>query len=367
MQSTLIRFTSSEYIDSYLSGNLYLSSLSAFWDLREGRIPYGMAVTEERIRAAIDGVHKWRQDFSEGVIAQIPRNEVAPIFDTVGDRIIHDVRFRLSAYKYCNLLCFFRIDAEDGGKGLMDADNSALILRDHGIDITAGRLGAMEPSEVQALMEKVIKPNLLLSTQKKHTVQLPSLEMDKFGDVVIVIKDELEFVKRIKTAVEKWGEGCIMGDVRYHDLLDRVDPAAMQRNSVTIISSQAQGDHTDKASFAADGVFNMSILDDMKNIFWRGSLDKYSGYASQKEWRVCWLPEERNYEAKTLEVGPLEDIIDVVDTKNIRSYLLKKYRGYTPGIVNTIRSTQYGTESYRDFKERMKGIDGLGDFVMEIG
>lgn len=233
--------------------------------------------------------------------------------------------------------------------------------------MTADRLRAMKPGEAQIFMEKVIKPNPLHSTQKTHVVQLPSLEMDKFGDAVIVIKDEFEFVKRIKTAVEKRGESCIMGDVRYHDLIDRIDSTTMQRHSATIISSQTKGCHTDKASFATDGIFNISILDGMKKIFWRGSLDKYSKYASQKEWRVCWLPVERNYKAKILEVGSLKDIIDVVDTKNIRSYLLKKYCGHTPGIINTICRTQYGTESYRDFKERMKKIDGLGDFVMEIG
>ncbi len=79
------------------------------------------------------------------------------------------------------------------------------------------------------------------------------------------------------------------------------------------------------------------------------------------------MPEERNYEAKTLSVGSLEDIIDVVETKNIRSYLLNTYKGYYPGIIATPRRQITGTCSYRDFKEYMKSIDGLGDFVVEIG
>ncbi len=73
-----------------------------------------------------------RQDFSEGVIAQIPRLSISDVFGELKDYIIHDIRFRLSAYKYCNLLCFFRIDAEDGGTGLLDEENTAYILQSKG-------------------------------------------------------------------------------------------------------------------------------------------------------------------------------------------------------------------------------------------
>ena len=209
--------------------------------------------------------------------------------------------------------------------------------------------------------------NLLLSSDKIHAVQLPSVDMDDFGDAVIVIKDQDEFEKRIKKAVGSIGGRVIMGDIRYHPMMDRVDPSTMNRHSITVISSEHRNSDEKKINYAADGIFDLSFLDGVKNIYWRGCLDKYDRYAKQKEWRVCWLSDERNYEAMTLSVGSLEDIIDVVETKNIRSYLLTKYRGYYPGIVGTSRRQSSGTCSYKDFKEYMKSIDGLGDFVAEIG
>ena len=66
-------------------------------------------------------------------------------------------------------------------------------------------------------------------------------------------------------------------------------------------------------------------------------------------------------------MGSLEDIIDLVPTKDIRRYLLKKYSGYVPGTISNNRRTVVGTESYGAFKTRMGNIDGTGDFVAEIG
>ena len=367
MQSTLIRFTSNRYADSYLRGELYLSSLSTFWDISQGKIPYENNLSAEEIAEIIKNTPTDRQDFSEGVIAQIPRTHISHVFGPMKDYVIHDVRFRLSAYKYCNLLCFFRIDAEDGDNGLLDEDNAAYILREKGINITSDELRDMGAGRAQKLVMDNIESNLLLSSDKIHAVQLPSVDMDDFGDAVIVIKDQDEFEKRIKKAVGSIGGRVIMGDIRYHPMMDRVDPSTMNRHSITVISSEHRNSDEKKINYAADGIFDLSFLDGVKNIYWRGCLDKYDRYAKQKEWRVCWLSDERNYEAMTLSVGSLEDIIDVVETKNIRSYLLTKYRGYYPGIVGTSRRQSSGTCSYKDFKEYMKSIDGLGDFVAEIG
>ena len=369
MHSTLIRYTSSKYVDSYLSGNLYLSSLSSFWDFMAGKIVHDEPITEEKVRDMLSGVYDSRQDFSEGVIAQIPRDKVPILSGDFQNHVIHDVRFRLNAYKYCNLLCFFRIDAIDGEKGLLDEDNLSFLLKDFGIKITAEEIRSLNNrQEVHKLVDLVIENNPVLSVNQIHMIQLPSLEMNRFGDCVIVIKNEEEFKRRVIAAVEREGEHCILGDVRYHDLVDRVDPGTMSRNSVTLISSEGHNIESDNMPWlSGNGTFNMSILDGVDDIIWRGCLDKYSRYAAQREWRICWLPREHNYEAKTLSVGSLEDIIDVVDAKDIRRYLLKMYRGYTPGIIDTIRRDTAGTTSYKAFKERMKEIDGTGDFIFEIG
>lgn len=368
MQSTLIRFTSSSFVDSYLQGNLYLSSMSSFWDYTLGKIRTNKPVTRKEIDEATSGIHNERQDFSEGVIAQIPRDKLPDLDKELQNCIIHDIRFRLNAYKYCNLMCFFRIDAEDTVKGRLDEDNLSLLLKDKGHNIPAKKIRALNNSaELWKLVDCVIEKNPLLSTNMTHMVQLPSANMDKFGDVVIVIKDEDEFIRRVISAIRNRGEHCIIGDVRYHNLVDRVDPNTMNMHSITMISSNAPSVHNGGFQLPDRGTFDLSLLDGTDGIIWRGCLDKYSIYASQREWRICWLPNDRNYEAKILSVGSLDDIIDIVNTKDIRQYLLKKYRGYVPGIIDSVRSKINGTESYRDFQEYIKRIDGTGDLIFEIG
>lgn len=372
MQNTLIRFTSSEYVDSYLKGDLYLSSLSSFWDFTKGLIDQAEIknrnISIETIKKAEEYRKIKQQDFSEGVIAQIPRSELAAFFGDMKDHIIHDVRFRLSAYKYCNLLCFFRIDADDGMSFPMDVDNCAEILRQHGKHITEAELQMMSPSAALKMVNSVLPSNVLLSEHSCHAVQLPALEMDKFGDAVVIIKDENEFCRRVISAVKKLNGHCILGDVRYHPLLDRDDSSSMKRHAVTIISSKA-GQDVPRANYRVteDGSFDMSILNGLKKILWRGCLDKYDIYSFQKEWRVCWLPVERNYEAKILSVGRLDDIIEIVQTKHIREWLLDKYKGYIPGFIKKTRKSIRGTETYKEFRDRVQAIGGNGEFIMEIG
>lgn len=374
MKSTLIRYISSEHADSYRTGNLYLSSLWTFWDFIDGKYRYDDVVagkvSEEEVKKAIEQDENRRSDFSEGVVAQIRRDQLPWLTKQFDDHIIHDIRFRLSAYKYCNLMCFFRIDAEDGERGYLDEDNAALVLQRHGKNVTAEDLRNMGYQNAQMLIKSVIKRNPVLSMNKTHLVQLPAPSMDWFGDCVVVIKDEEEFKKRVMGAVKKRGGHLVMGDVRYHPLLDRVDPKTMKKHSITVVSSN----HTPEARnfednrwLTGDGTFHLNDFKNAKDILWRGVLDKYDVYALQKEWRICWLSDERNYKAKALPVGSLDGIIDIVKTENIREYLLELYRGYTPGIVQSSRRNECGTESYVDFKERMKEIDGRGDFVMEIG
>lgn len=44
-------------------------------------------------------------------------------------------------------------------------------------------------------------------------VQLPSEKMDRFENIVMVVKDEEQFIKRVLEAVRKQSGECITGDV----------------------------------------------------------------------------------------------------------------------------------------------------------
>ena len=147
MQSTLIRFTDSKFADSYRTGDLYLSSISSFGILRrvDCHMIRELVGCRRRRYEKIKGERcsGRKTGFFEGVMAQIPRDKISQAFGDMRDHVdhvIHDVRFRLSAYKYCNILCFFRIDAEDSLTGLLDEENVSYLAKDMGIMITPEEL-----------------------------------------------------------------------------------------------------------------------------------------------------------------------------------------------------------------------------------
>ncbi len=323
MKSVLIRFTNSKYADDYLAGRLSLSPLSSFWNLKYGRINQADVdagrVTFEDYERTRRFLEMHQDDMQEGVCAQIPCNKLPKdFFDVLEGHILHDVRLRAEAYGYCKLLCFFRVDYEE--------------------------------TVSQGQMRKV--------------VQLPDKLMDNYGDMVILIKDEEEFTRRVIEAVKRQGGDCVIGDVRYQLLKDRAfNRKVGGRHHISMISG-GDGVNGD----INDGLFHISELinEESKNIHY-GSLDKYDIYKQQKEWRVCWLPTEYNHERKTLGVGNLEDIIEIIPTRDIRERLINLYPGYVPGFVETERRSFSGTLEYHQFMQKIESIDGLCRIIMELG
>jgi hypothetical protein len=368
MKSILIRYTSSKYADSYLSGKLYMSSLSRFWDIKIGRVNYndliaGKVSNLEYMKAMQAQLMK-QQDFQEGVSAQIPIHHLKPgLRNAYGDHIVNDVRCRVEAYGYCNLLCFFRVDCIDTKKKkYADEENLSYIARAQGIDLSAESINKMTPDQLYSLLKRIIPANGTLAQNKNHIIQLPDRNMDSYGDMVIIIKDEEAFIDRVLNAVKKQGGECVAGDIRYHKMRDRKNPDSdpTKRHSVSILSYGLSKD-------GSEGLFDMkNVVCDGANIIWYGCLDKYEPFRSQKEWRVCWLPKERNFDAAELDVGPLDDIIELVPTNRIRQRLLELNPGYIPGFVNTDRKNTRGTVLYDEFKKIVEGIDGKCRVIMEI-
>ena len=59
----------------------------------------------------------------------------------------------------------------------------------------------------------VSEPNVLVNSNWAGIVQLSSEKMDRFENIVMVVKDEEPFIKRVLEAVRKQGGECITGDV----------------------------------------------------------------------------------------------------------------------------------------------------------
>lgn len=121
-----------------------MSSLGKFWDTKN-------KFSEQK-------------DMFEGVCA-VTRNEKNTLFPiALISTMSTDLRFRIEAYKYCNLLCLYRVERDD----------------------------------------------------VNHIMQEIPARMNKFGDSVLVIKNHREFIKRVKDGVIKKGGIYCMGDVHYH-------------------------------------------------------------------------------------------------------------------------------------------------------
>lgn len=315
MRSILIRYTDSKYADSHITGNLCLSSLSKFWNLEE-----------------VNSTATMQQDFSEGVATQVPRDVLNKDFmESFAGHIIHDARFRIEAYGYCNLLCFYRIDA---------------------IDTT-------EAVTIDTSYNSMVQINPVLNNRMNHVIQIPDSNMESFGDTVVIVKDEEKFVKRVLAAVKKAGGECITGDIRYHPLKDRLNSSTMNNHHITMISGKGA---------SSDGLFDFEMFCSGRNDVIRyGSLDKYNIYARQKEWRVCWLPDEKNNEPKTLHVGDMSDIVEIIPAKKLMSRLQRFFPGYLFGHVNETRTRCIGTLRYNEFKRKVESIDGKCRVIFDIG
>ena len=360
----LIRYTSSKYKEDYLNGNLYLSSLSSFWDVKKGKIDLNKTPnpTAAEIQAAMENQKMMQQDFSEGAGGQIPKSAMRryiknPEFQ---EALVYDMRYRVEAYGYCNLLCFYRMDQMDCPSARLDEKNVCTLLRQKGAHVSGNYLSRLNPWQLNDLLQKYFPQNPKLSQKQCHIIQLPPPAMDQYGDMVVLVKDESAFIKKIKTAVKNRNEDCVLGDVRYHEIQDR-DNHQNEKNPPHTISL-VEGNH----------FWNLSELKREPGLLQYGPLDKYSPFSWQKEWRVCWLPQEHNHEGKVLEVGDLRGIIETVSVEEFRWEMMKRNPGYVPGYIERMPKNVFGTmrdgeRGYRNFMEAVEQIDGRASLMVDVG
>lgn len=140
----LIKFFSQKsYLREFVSGKLYMNSLDYFWN---------------------NGFYE-QKDIFEGVVCTVPVkdfNEMPLDFQAVQ---ASDYHFRADGYRFCNVLCFYKVGLTQIGK--------------------------------------IFRYNL-------------NPAMSQFGDYVAIITNEAEFLKRIETAVRNTNYQVLCGDVHYH-------------------------------------------------------------------------------------------------------------------------------------------------------
>ena len=352
LKSILIRYTKKKYAEDFLTGKINLSSLSTYWTFANMK-NYSDLIAGKLSQSELETViksHNMKQiDISEGVYSYIPDDYLDQFSKEFQNHIVKSARFRMEAYGYCNLTCFYRVDFADiNSNAKVDEDNLAYIASQNGITVTADDI-RKNANLVAELKHTILPENDLLPPHQVHIVQLPNFEMDKFGDTVILIKNEEEFTRRVINAVKQQGGDCIIGDVIYHPIPGK-----------DILK------HEDHITLISDECINIPNIINKNTINIYGCLDKYDKYQAQKEWRICWLAREHNYERKILNVGDVHDIVEIIPRELVRKRLLEMYPGYIPGYVTTKRDRHYGTISYAEFKKKVEQVDGLGKILLEV-
>lgn len=358
MKSVLVRYMKSQYAADFLSGNISMSSLSDYWNIETGKIHYDDwkfgKVTDADIKKAIEFREMRMQDMMEGGRLQIPNNQIPwNVRNYFKDRIIHDINYRIEAYGYCNLSCYFRVDfSSQRGDVHLDKSNIAYLASAAGINVSEKML-----RNSSRLTKKVIRqifPFFAFDNKKEYcVVQLPDNKMDRFGDVVVLIKNEQEFARRVINAVKEQGGECVIGDVIYSYMQDRLNPRTMKYRHYNI--SQFGNS---KEECIDNGLFDLNkIIQQGKDIIHYGCLDKYSVFENQREWRICWLPNIYNHERKELRVGDLRDIAEIILVKEMRARLMEYYPESIPGFIDNCRRNIDGTISYSQFMDLVENID----------
>lgn len=248
-----------KYLHDFLNGNLYMNTLSYFWNEykpRDNEGKAGLATDPETVPREIpDRLPNDQRDLLEGTIGVIP-SENSKLGKVLGEHLLTDPICRAKGFGYCNTLCFYKLDY-----------CSFLTARD------------------QAITWRI------------------SPSMHTFGQYVIIVKNEQELIRRIAGKVEREKFKFVCGDVNYK----AVRNSALLREKHSIML---------KARMEFD-------LDDLKDkiISKRDCFDKEDIYKDQNEWRVALYRGVKSTDAYTLKVGNLRDICDWVHVENLDKYL----------------------------------------------
>ena len=167
-----------------------------------------------------------------------------------------------------------------------------------------------------------------------------------FGDTVIIVKDEKLFEERVIKAASKHGEACILGDVRYHNLKNMP-----QGHTVTVVSDEP--------------FLQLSSIQKRGDKYY-GCLDKYVYYREQREYRACWLPRIHDHQRKELDIGPGNDVFDIIPAVRLPNYLQHKYPCRYFGKIEERKLQCVGNVSYNRFMKKVERIDAACSVIFEI-
>ncbi len=296
MQHIILRFISQkDWAEQFVSGRLYMNSLYYFWnefpnnyydDEKDQQGMISDLISEEKYDLSAERkASPGRNDCFEGTIKIAEDKEISADF---GDFEVLGTFFRAIGYGYCNTLSFYRLDYE--------------------------------------------------KAQRMHEYDIP--KMSGFGDYVVIIKNEPEFIRRVDKHFRNTEYNYIYGDIHYQSIGKREQNTEIKHNLVLKAEDKVRINETDIKSF--------------KDCFF-----KMEGYSNQMERRLAVYRGIKETNAYIAEIGSLEDIAVLVHKNKLvgkldellrNDEIMPSIEGYSGNIIR---------------KEMKKKFFELGDGMVE--
>ena len=306
MPHILLKFIGrSDWAESFLDGHLYMNTLYYFWNEypfevarreKEEYLRVHPGVEPDSISVPINNtLSRTQADMLEGTIGL---NDL--VNADFGDGALTDTINRAVGYQYCNVCCFYRLDY------------------------------TLQPVSFGQSIIRYDIPN-----------------MDGFGNYVVIIKDEAEFIRRINTAAKEKKFDFLCGDVHYKKLKKDGKPVDLSnRNHVALRTED-----------------KVQIPDDMHTI--RDCFVKTDFYSFQHEWRVALYRGVKDTAAHVFHIGSLRDIACVVEKRKLATEIDNLFNA---GEIKSSRDGYSGNISRREMKEKFVALgDNQMQMIMFVG
>ena len=238
-----------------------------------------------------------QKDAFEGTFCTVENSKFPILPQVVRSMQASDLTFRAVGYQYCNVLCFFKVGV----------------------------------TEENGLCTLHYNP-----------------KMKKFGEYVIIVKNETELINRIGRAVKKLGYKYICSKVKYHT--PKKDGELIRDGHVVEFTTDFEIQFNKIPKEAVSREYDC--------------FDKTSNMSSQNEWRVALYRGEKTIDAFVLDVGDLHDICIAVKSENLVEGMKSAYGKDTPVYL---QEGYFGNINKKDFRMLFYELgDHKGTMLMRI-
>lgn len=223
-----------------------------------------------------------QKDVLEGVIASISPQKIGFLPADFATCQLTDIRFQAVGYAYCNVFCMSRFD---------------------------------------------IIPLTTLPGGTAVNITTPA-NMKDFGDYVVIVDDEAEYLRRIHAAAKNYQYLC--GNVSYHN--PTLNGTPMEQRPHILLK--------------ADATFDIRKIEGIKKKW--DAFDKSSRYRGENEWRLCLYRGVTSTEPFELDIGDIRDITHMIKTRELEKEI---YKLKTNPKFFQSTETYYGNVSRKDLRE----------------